>query len=154
MYMRTALGPECLARARQAGQPRHVGGLGDVGMPTRGVRGATTVKANTREAILEATTELLTAMVEANRIQPDDVASAFFTTSPDLNAEFPALAARQMGWTDVALLCGHEMAVPGALQMCLRILVHVNTEKKASELVHVYLHGARVLRPDFQDRPD
>jgi len=121
-------------------------------MLTRGVRGAITVKANTREAILEATAELLQAMAEANGINSEDVASAFFTSSPDLNAEFPALAARQMGWTDVALLCGHEMQVPGSLSMCLRILLHVNTEKKASEIVHVYLHGARVLRPDFESR--
>jgi chorismate mutase len=121
-------------------------------MLTRGVRGATTVKSNTREAILEATRELLTAMVEANGINVEDVASVFFTSSPDLNAEFPALAAREMGWTDVALLCGHEMTVPGSLNMCLRILLHVNTEKKASEIVHVYLHGARVLRPEFEGR--
>jgi chorismate mutase len=126
--------------------------LGDVGMLTRGVRGATTLKANTREAIQEATKELLGAMVEANGIVPEDVASAFFTSSPDLNAEFPALAARQMGWTDVALLCGHEMQVPGALPMCLRVLLHINTEKRAGEIVHVYLHGARVLRPDFEGR--
>ncbi|MCH8346328.1 MAG: chorismate mutase [Chloroflexi bacterium] len=121
-------------------------------MLTRGVRGATTVKANTREAILEATAELLQAMAEANGLDSEDVASAFFTSSSDLNAEFPALAARQMGWTNVALLCGHEMQVPGSLLMCLRILLHVNTEKKASEIVHVYLHGARVLRPDFESR--
>ena len=123
-------------------------------MLTRGVRGATTVNSNTREAILEATRELLTAMVEANGINLEDVASAFFTSSPDLNAEFPALAARDMGWTHVALLCGHEMTVPGSLNMCLRILLHVNTEKKASEIVHVYLHGARVLRPEFEGRLD
>jgi chorismate mutase len=121
-------------------------------MLTRGVRGATTVKANTREAILEATAELLQAMAEANGLDSEDVASAFFTSSSDINAEFPALAARQMGWTDVALLCGHEMQVPGSLLMCLRILLHVNTEKKASDIVHVYLHGARVLRPDFESR--
>ena len=121
-------------------------------MLARGVRGATTVKANTREAILEATTELLQAMAEANGLNSEDVASAFFTSSSDINAEFPALAARQMGWTDVALLCGHEMQVPGSLLMCLRILLHVNTEKKASDIVHVYLHGARVLRPDFESR--
>ncbi|HLB27495.1 MAG TPA: chorismate mutase [Dehalococcoidia bacterium] len=121
-------------------------------MLTRGVRGATTVKANTREAILAAATELLGAMVEANGIDTEDVASAFFTASPDLNAEFPALAARQMGWTHVALLCGHEMNVPGSLPMCLRILLHVNTEKSAGDIIHVYLHGARVLRPDFEGR--
>jgi chorismate mutase len=123
-------------------------------MLTRGIRGATTVKVNTREAILEATTELLAAMVEANGIEVQDVASAFFTSSLDLNAEFPALAARQMGWTNVALLCGHEMDVPGALPRCLRILLHVNTEKKAGEIVHVYLHGAKVLRPELQGRSD
>lgn len=122
-------------------------------MLTRGVRGATTAQANTREAILEATSELLNAMVEANGIQLDDVASAIFTSSPDINAEFPALAARQMGWTHVALLCGHEMAVPGSLRMCLRILLHINTEKPASDLVHVYLRGAKVLRPEFESRP-
>jgi chorismate mutase len=123
-------------------------------MLIRGIRGATTVKVNTREAILEATTELLTAMVEANGIDVQDIASAFFTSSRDLNAEFPAVAARQMGWINVALLCGHEMDVPGALSRCLRVLLHVNTEKKASEIVHVYLHGARVLRPEFQGRSD
>lgn len=122
-------------------------------MLTRGVRGATTAQANTREAILEATSELLNAMVEANGIRVDDVASAIFTSSPDINAEFPALAARQMGWTHVALLCGHEMAVPGSLRMCLRILLHINTEKPASDLVHVYLRGAKVLRPEFESRP-
>src|SRR4030067_1948518 len=119
---------------------------------TRGGRAATPIKATPRESILAATTELLGAMVEANGIHIEDVASAFFTASPDLNAEFPALAARQMGWTHVALLCGHEMNVPGSLPLCLRILLHVNTEKRASDIVHVYLHGARVLRPDFEDR--
>jgi chorismate mutase len=119
-------------------------------MLCRGIRGATTVEANSREAILEATAELLAAMVKANGIKPEDVASAFFTTTPDLNAEFPALAARRLGWNDVPLLCGHEMAVPGSLPMCLRILLHVNTDKTADQIVHVYLRGARALRPDFQ----
>ena len=122
-------------------------------MATRGVRGATTVEANTREAILEAARELLTAMLEANEFDVEDVASAFFTTTSDLNAEFPALAARELGWTDVALLCGHEMNVPGALPMCLRILVHINTDKPAHDIRHVYLHGATVLRPDLQGLP-
>ena len=119
-------------------------------MLTRGVRGATTVEANSREAILEATRELLAAMLKSNQVAVEDVASAFFTTTPDLNAEFPALAARELGWTDVALLCGHEMNVPGSLPMCLRILLHVNTDKPASAIRHVYLRGARVLRPDVQ----
>src|SRR3972149_6600046 len=110
--------------------------------------GATTVDANTREAILQASTELLSQMVLANDVQPEDVASVFFTTTRDLNADFPALAARQMGWNDVALLCGHEMDVPGSLAMCLRILLHVNTETRREEIAHVSLRGARVLRPD------
>jgi len=122
-------------------------------MLCRGIRGATTVDSNTPEAILNATAELLTAMVKANSIRPEDVASAIFTTTPDLNAEFPALAARRLGWNDVALLCGHEMAVPGSLAMCLRILLHVNTDKRADQIVHVYLRGAQVLRPDFQFEP-
>ncbi len=119
-------------------------------MLTRGIRGATTVAVNTRDAILEATQELLTAMLEANGLGVESVASAFFTATPDLNAEFPALAARQMGWSDVALLCGHEMNVPGSLPHCLRILLHVNTDKGASDIHHIYLRGARVLRPDFE----
>ena len=122
-------------------------------MLTRGVRGATTVEANTREAILEATRELLTAMLKANEVHVEDVASAFFTTTSDLNAEFPALAARELGWTDMALLCGHEMNVPGSLPMCLRTLLHVNTDKPARDIRHVYLRGATALRPDFQGRP-
>lgn len=117
----------------------------------RGVRGATTVDANTREAILQAASELLSALIEANDIERDDVASVFFSTTPDLNAEFPAVAARQMGWTQTALMCGHEMYVPGSLPMCLRILMHVNTSKAQDELRFVYLRGARVLRQDLAD---
>ena len=118
-------------------------------MRLRGIRGATTVDVNTKEAILEAATELLSAIIEANDIHRDDVASAFFSTTPDLNAEFPALAARHMGWSDVALMCAHEMNVPGSLPMCLRILLHVNTEKAQSDLKFIYLRGARALRPDL-----
>ena len=87
-------------------------------------------------------------MVQANGIERDDVASAVFTTTPDLTAEYPALAARLMGWRDVALLCGHEMAVPGGLTRCVRILLHWNTKLSASEIEHVYIHGAANLRPD------
>ena len=121
------------------------------GMMVRGVRGATTVEANSVEAILEASRDLLSAMIKANEIDVDSVASAFFTTTPDLNAEFPAVAARNMGWTHVALLCGHEMNKPGALPMCLRILLHVNTDRPAHDIRHVYLRGARVLRPDIDE---
>jgi chorismate mutase len=118
----------------------------------RGIKGATTVERNTRDEILAATTELLGLMVEHNGIDPDDVASALFTTTTDLNAEFPAVAARRMGWTEVPLSCMHELDVPGSLPMCLRILLHVNTEKRPQEIVHVYIHGARVLRPDIVAR--
>jgi len=117
----------------------------------RGIRGATTVERNSREAILDATSELLQLLIDANGIHQDDVASAIFTTTPDLNAEFPAVAARQyFGWLHVALSCGHEMAVPGSLPMCLRILLHVNTDRRQDEVAHVYARGARVLRPDLQ----
>ena len=100
----------------------------------RGVRGATTAEANTREAILTATSELLQLMIEANQIAPDDVASAIFTTTIDLNADYPALAARALGWHDVALLCMHEMNVPHGLKMCIRILLHWNTAVPAQDV--------------------
>lgn len=119
----------------------------------RGVRGATTVSSNTREAILSATRELLLTMLRANDVQLDDVASAYFTTTMDLNAAFPAIAARQLGWYDAALLCGHEMEVPGGLPRCVRILLHWNTTKLAEEVVHVYLRGAKNLRPDRDSLP-
>jgi len=120
-------------------------------MPCRGVRGATTADANTPEAILSATRELLQALVTANDLEPSDLASAIFTTTPDLNAAFPARAARDLGWTDVPLLCTHEMNVPGALPRCIRVLLHWNTDKAPSEVVHVYLRGATLLRPDLLD---
>lgn len=125
-----------------------------MGIRCQGIRGATTVEANTREAILAATTELLTEMVRANEVRTEDVASVIFTTSPDLNAEFPAVAARTLGWAHVALLCAHEMNVPGSLPMCLRILLHVNTARGPDEIVHVYLRGAQVLRPDILYNPE
>ncbi len=115
----------------------------------RGVRGATTVETNTAETIREATAELLQALVEANDIEHDRVASILFTMTMDLNAAFPAVAARELGWSDIALLNAHEMAVPGALPRCIRILLHVNTERTAKEIRHIYLRDARKLRPDL-----
>jgi chorismate mutase len=112
----------------------------------RGIRGATTVEANTREDILEATKELLLKMLEANDVVVDDLVSIFFTTTTDLTAEFPAVAARELGLTDLALLCGHEMSVQGALGQCIRILMLVNTDKGVKDLVHVYLRGATNLK--------
>lgn len=122
-------------------------------MPCRGIRGATTAEENSRESILEATRQLLALMIRANGVEPDDVASAVFTTTTDLNAEFPALAARQLGWFDVALMCYHELDVPGSLRRCVRILLHWNTEKAAREVVHVYIKGAAGLRPDREQLP-
>jgi len=112
----------------------------------RGIRGATTADTNTRDAILAAATELLQELVRANQVSPDDVATLIFTTTPDLNAEFPAQAARRMGWDDVPLLGASEMAVPDGPPRCIRILMLVNTEKGQKEVTHVYLRGARNLR--------
>ena len=112
----------------------------------RGIRGATTVTENTKDAILSGTTELLERLVDENGIQREQLAAAIFTTTRDLNAEFPAVAARQLGWTDVALLCSHEMDVPNALPSCIRVLLLVNTTKSPQELVNVYLREAKNLR--------
>ena len=87
-------------------------------------------------------------VVAANGIDPADVGSIFFTATPDLDAEFPAVAARQLGWTDAAMLCAHEMGVPGSMPMCLRIMIHWNTTRSATEIKHVYIRGAQGLRPD------
>jgi len=118
----------------------------------RGLRGAITADANTRTSILEATKELLLALVEENNIALEDIASIFFTTTPDLNAEFPALAARELGWTQIPLLCATEIDVPGSTPRCIRVLMHVNTTKKQEELKHVYLKDAAGLRPDICTR--
>ncbi len=118
--------------------------------PTRcqGVRGAITVGENTPEAILSATREMLSALIEANGIDARDVGGVFFTTTVDLNAQYPAVAARELGWLDVAILCGHEMDVPHGLPMCVRILIMWNTTLTPQEIEHVYLGEARRLRPD------
>ena len=115
----------------------------------RGVRGAITAQENTKIAIVTAARELLCEIVAANDIDVGDVASVYFTTSPDLNAEFPAVAAREMGWQSVALMCGHEMAVPHGLEKCIRVLIHWNTDKPPVEIRHVYLKDAVRLRPDL-----
>ena len=122
-------------------------------MPCRGVRGATTVENDTREDILAATRQLLALVIRLNGIEPADVGSVIFSTTTDLNAEFPALAARQLGWVDTALLCTHELDVPGSLRKCIRVLVYWNTEKPASEIHHVYIREAVRLRPDLSRLP-
>ncbi|MEE8471918.1 MAG: chorismate mutase [Dehalococcoidia bacterium] len=120
----------------------------------RGIRGATTVVANTRDDILAAARELLGKMVESNGVEAESVASMVFTTTSDLNAEFPAVAAREMGFSGTALLCTHEMNVPDSLPRCLRVLILVNTEKSASDINHVYIRGAEVLRSDIGANSD
>jgi len=118
----------------------------------RGLRGATTTTANDREAILEATRELLERLVARNQFDIEEIAAAFFTVSDDLNAEYPALAARQLGWTETALMCAREIPVPTTtVARCIRVLMLVNTEKRASEMVHVYLREAVALRPSRAD---
>lgn len=124
-----------------------------MGTVCRGVRGATTVEENSREAILTATRQLLALMIRRNAIDSTDVASATFTLTKDLDAEFPALAARQLGWLEVPLLCGYELNVPGSLGKCIRILLHWNTEKSQKEIHHVYIRGAVRLRPDLSNLP-
>lgn len=115
----------------------------------RGIRGATTVSANDAEEILDATRELLEEMCQRNQVSPDDIASAIFTVTPDLNATFPAEAARQLGWNWVPMLCATEIPVPGRLARCIRVLIQVNTTKKPDEMKHVYLREAEALRPDW-----
>ncbi|MFY9780226.1 MAG: chorismate mutase [Candidatus Baltobacteraceae bacterium] len=118
----------------------------------RGIRGATTVDRDDAAVILEATEELVREIVATNDLKPEDVASALFTVTPDLRAEFPAAAARRMGWTMVPLLNFTEIGVPGRLQRCIRVLVHVNTERAQHEMVHIYLREAVALRPDLVSR--
>ena len=118
-------------------------------MAVRGIRGAVTAQANDKEAIVSATSRLLTELVSANRIVTADIAAVFFTTTPDLNAEFPAAAARKLGWSSVPLLCGHEMAVPDRLTSCIRVMLLVNTDLGQDAVRHIYLDGAATLRPDL-----
>jgi chorismate mutase len=118
-----------------------------ISMMCRGIRGATTATANSKEAIVEATAEMLNELVSENGFTQDDIAGVWFTTTPDLNAEFPAVAARlNLGWVVSALINGHEIAVPGSLPMCIRVLLLINTEKTQQEIKFVYLRGAIGLR--------
>lgn len=116
---------------------------------SRGIRGATTVERNSAVEIVMATRELLEAIIRENELDPEDITSAFFTVTQDLNAEFPASAAREMGWKYVPLLCATEIDVPGRLEKCIRILVHVNTSKSQRDLKHIYLKEAVKLRLDL-----
>src|SRR6476646_8214799 len=116
-------------------------------MRSRGVRGATTATANTREAICSATQELLRRLIDANEVPMEEIASAVFTVTDDLDAEYPALAAREIGWVYVPLLCAREIPVPGGLPRCIRVLLHVSTEQTQEQIRHVYLRDAATLRP-------
>ncbi len=121
----------------------------------RGVRGATTVGSNDAGQIVARTEELLARMVAENGIRPADVASAVFTVTEDLDAEFPAVAARALaGWEDVPLLCAREIPVPGSLGRCVRILLHWNTDRSPADVRHVFLRGARELRPQWARRAE
>ena len=115
----------------------------------RGIRGAITADGDDKAAIAAATKRLLTEMTRRNAIEVDDIASILFTVTADLRAGFPALAARELGWTWVPMLHACEIDVPGSLGRCIRVLMHVNTPKQPAEIEHVYLDGATVLRPDL-----
>jgi chorismate mutase len=123
-------------------------------MAVRGIRGAITAEANTAEAIVEATETLLRELASLNQLDIDEVAFAYLTTTPDLNAEFPALGARRLGWVDVPLLCGHDMNVappnPRGLPRCLRVLLLYNTDKPQREMQHAYLRGAAAIKADLE----
>ncbi len=127
-------------------------------MPLRGLRGATTAERNEAEAIVEATAELLAELVRLNQLDTEEVAFAYFTTSPDLDAEFPALAARRMGWLDVPLLCGHDMNVPRpnprSVDRCIRILILYNTDLAQRDMRHAYLRGAQSIKSDLDQLRD
>lgn len=118
-------------------------------MAVRAVRGATQVDQDDRQQVLDATTELLESVLRRNELEPADLISVIFTATPDIRSEFPAYAARQMGITDVPLLCATEMDVPGAMPRVLRLLAHVETERPRQDVRHVYLRGAAALRTDL-----
>lgn len=118
-------------------------------MALRGVRGATTIDANNRDEIVLKTTELLNVIVERNNILVDDIASVIFSVTDDINAEFPAVAARRLGWIYTPLMCTREIPIQGSLNLCIRVLMHINSEKRQDEIIHIYLYGAKKLRPDL-----
>jgi prephenate dehydratase len=120
-------------------------------MVCRGLRGATTTENNKSEEILSRTRELLEELQKQNGFQPDDLASVWFTTTRDLNASFPAQAARSLGWNETPMMCAQEIDVPGSLPRCIRVMIHWNTDKPSHDLRHLYLHGAGTLRPDLVD---
>lgn len=119
----------------------------------RAIRGAVTAARDDPAAIYDATEELLSAIVERNEIAIDEIISVIFTVTPDLTSAFPALAARQMGWMEVPLLCTMEIPVPGALPRCIRVLLYVESTQSRASMQHVYLGAAEILRPDLSLAP-
>lgn len=122
--------------------------MGDLGL-VRAIRGATTVENNNMNEIIDETKLLLIKIVEENKLVEDDIISIIFSVTKELDAAFPAVGARQLGWTNAALMCTNEINVPGSLEKCIRVLFHINTTKSNNEIKHVYLKGAKVLRPDL-----
>ena len=118
-------------------------------MGVRGIRGAITVNEDSKAEIIAATKELLTEMIAANDLKQENVASIFFSLTPDLSSEFPAVAARELGWNDAALFCCQELAIDDSLDCCIRVLIHYNTDQSLEELDHIYLRKAKQLRPDL-----
>jgi len=118
-------------------------------MTVRAIRGAVQIEADERDAILEGTAELVTEVMARNELTPGDVISVLFTATPDLTAEFPALAARKIGFHDVPLICATEISVPGAMARVVRLMAHVQTDRPRSAIQHVYLRGAAALRLDI-----
>jgi len=118
-------------------------------MSVRAIRGATQARGNSAEAISEATRELISEILKANNLTPDDVISVLFTASPDLDASFPAAAVRELGFADTPLICAVEIDVPGALERTIRAMVHIQSSRAKNEIAHIYLHGAKVLRTDI-----
>lgn len=122
-------------------------------MTTRGIRGATTITEDGKEVVLSATSELLDSILTANPdLKTEDIASALFTVTDDIASVYPALAARQMGWNLVPMICAREIPVPGSLPLCIRVLIHWNTDKEQNAIQHVYLRDAVKLRPDLAAR--
>ncbi|GGA25672.1 chorismate mutase [Psychrobacillus lasiicapitis] len=116
----------------------------------RGVRGATTVTADSNEEVLLETSRLVQEMAKANDVQPEDIASVIISTTTDITSAFPARAVRSLeGWTYVPVMCTHEMDVPNSLEKCVRLLMHINTEKNQQDIEHIYLNNAVTLRPDL-----
>lgn len=121
-------------------------------MITRGIRGATTIEKDTKGNVLLATRELLEAILKSNPdLKLEDIASSLFTVTGDIISAFPALAARQIGWSCVPMICMREIPVPESLPLCIRVLIHWNTDKAQDAIHHIYLRGAKKLRPDLNE---